>query len=108
MAVDGKLSEEQMIKRVFVFSDMEFYRAWRTPWETDYQAIVMKFGEKGYWSSAPEIVFWNLGDSRATPMPRNQKGVALVSEFSEEFDDHVLGGKWGFEPRGCHGKGSSW
>ncbi|KAG5520557.1 hypothetical protein RHGRI_033214 [Rhododendron griersonianum] len=85
VAVNGKLTEEQMIKRVFVFSDMEFDKASTTPWETDYQAIVRKFGEKGYGSSVPEIVFWNLGDSKATPVLGNQKGVALVSGFSKNL-----------------------
>ncbi|KAE9454797.1 hypothetical protein C3L33_13315, partial [Rhododendron williamsianum] len=85
VAVNGKLTEEQMIKRVFVFSDMEFDKASTTPWETDYQAIVRKFGEKGYGSSVPEIVFWNLGDSKVTPVLGNQKGVALVSGFSKNL-----------------------
>lgn len=109
VAVNGKLSEEQMIKRVFVFSDMEFDEAtaaclwqmedsesesesdmefdqetatgipntWQTnvnpskatkkTWETDYQVIQRKFRKKGY-QKMPEIVFWNLGDSAATPV----------------------------------------
>ncbi|KAF5746390.1 hypothetical protein HS088_TW06G00561 [Tripterygium wilfordii] len=62
VAVNGKLKEEQMIKRLFVFSDMEFDMASPNPWETDYQVIVMKFTEKGYGSAVPEIVFWNLSD----------------------------------------------
>ncbi|KAI8526777.1 hypothetical protein RHMOL_Rhmol12G0022500 [Rhododendron molle] len=85
VAVNGKLAEEHMIKRVFVFSDMEFGQVSARPWETDYQAIVRKFGEKGYGSSVPEIVFWNLRDSRATPVAGNQKGVALVSGFSKNL-----------------------
>ncbi|KAF7123483.1 hypothetical protein RHSIM_Rhsim12G0020500 [Rhododendron simsii] len=85
VAVNGKLTEEQMIKRVFMFSDMEFDEASTTPWETDYQAIVRKFGEKGYGSSVPEIVFLNLRDSKATPVLGNQKGVALVSGFSKNL-----------------------
>ncbi|KAL2469713.1 Uncharacterized conserved protein UCP015417 [Abeliophyllum distichum] len=84
VAVEGKLSEEQMIKRVFVFSDMEFDQASEKPWETDYQAVQRKFREKGY-QNVPEIVFWNLRDSRATPVMANQSGVALVSGFSKNL-----------------------
>ncbi|KAL2463609.1 hypothetical protein Fot_53265 [Forsythia ovata] len=84
VAVEGKLSEEQMIKRVFVFSDMEFDQASEKPWETDYQAIQRKFREKGY-QNVPEIVFWNLRDSRSTPVLANQSGVALVSGFSKNL-----------------------
>ncbi|OIW16581.1 hypothetical protein TanjilG_02787 [Lupinus angustifolius] len=85
VAVNGKLKEDQMVKRVFVFSDMEFDTASVNPWETDYQAITRKFNEKGYGSAVPQIVFWNLRDSRATPVPATQKGVALVSGFSKNL-----------------------
>ncbi|EXB81227.1 hypothetical protein L484_013168 [Morus notabilis] len=35
VAVRGNLKKEQMIKRVFVFSDMEFDKASANNWETD-------------------------------------------------------------------------
>ncbi|KAL1568153.1 hypothetical protein AAHA92_03554 [Salvia divinorum] len=85
VAVDGKLKAEEMIKRLFVFSDMEFDQASTNPWETDYEAIVRKYKEKGYGECVPEIVFWNLRDSMATPVAANQKGVALVSGYSKNF-----------------------
>ncbi|KAL0344940.1 UNVERIFIED_CONTAM: hypothetical protein Sradi_4325300 [Sesamum radiatum] len=85
VAVKGNLPTDRMIKRLFVFSDMEFDQASEVPWETDYQAIVRKFTEKGYGDCIPEIVFWNLRDSRATPVPGNQPGVALVSGFSKNL-----------------------
>ncbi|KAF7839061.1 plant/T31B5-30 protein [Senna tora] len=74
-----------MIKRVFVFSDMEFDQASSNPWETDYEAITRKYREKGFGCAVPQIVFWNLRDSRATPVPATQKGVALVSGFSKNL-----------------------
>lgn len=84
VAKAGKLSEDQMIKRLFVFSDMEFDQASLNPWETDYEAICRKFKESGY-TSVPEIVFWNLRESKATPVPSHQKGVSLVSGFSKNI-----------------------
>ncbi|XP_060178714.1 uncharacterized protein LOC132608931 [Lycium barbarum] len=84
VAVQGNLSEDQMIKRIFVFSDMEFDQASENAWETDYQAIQRKFSEKGY-KTVPEIVFWNLRDSRSTPVLEKQSGVALVSGFSKNL-----------------------
>ncbi|KAK9289009.1 hypothetical protein L1049_017480 [Liquidambar formosana] len=108
VAVNGNLSEDQMIKRVFVFSDMEFDRAsghwgnhwygcWsnsgldlgsqsrrRKGWETDYEVIKRKFNEKGF-NKVPEIVFWNLRDSSATPVAADESGVALVSGFSKNL-----------------------
>ncbi|KAM7255963.1 hypothetical protein ACFE04_011704 [Oxalis oulophora] len=91
VAVDGNLKPEQMIKRLFVFSDMEFDEASPNPWETDYDCIVRKFIEKGYGNCVPEIVFWNLRDSSSTPVPQTQKGVALVSGFSKNIMKIFLG-----------------
>ncbi|VVA89791.1 unnamed protein product [Arabis nemorensis] len=108
IAVEGKLKPEEMVKRVFVFSDMEFdeasgshyYQDYRHRyysgsdsgseaenggWETDYEAIVRKYKEKGYGEAVPEIVFWNLRASKSTPVTANQKGVALVSGFSKNL-----------------------
>ncbi|KAK9113372.1 hypothetical protein Syun_020169 [Stephania yunnanensis] len=85
VAVDGNLSEEQMIKRVLVFSDMEFDQASANDWETDYEAIRRKFRQSGYERAVPEIVFWNLRHSGATPVPAVQNGVALVSGFSKNL-----------------------
>lgn len=84
VAVEGRLKEDQLIKRVFVFSDMEFDQASANPWETDYEAIKRKFGEKGY-QNVPEIVFWNLRHSSSTPVMASQSGVALVSGFSKNI-----------------------
>ncbi|KAK2375492.1 hypothetical protein QL285_076381 [Trifolium repens] len=85
VAVNGNIKEDQMIKRIFVFSDMEFDQASANSWETDYQAITKKYREKGYGSAVPQIVFWNLRESNATPVPATQKGVALVSGFSKNL-----------------------
>lgn len=84
VAVSEKLSEDDMVKRVFVFSDMEFDQASSDPWETDYEAIERKFRGCGY-EKVPEIVFWNLRDSSSTPVTANQKGVALLSGFSKNL-----------------------
>ena len=115
VAVEANLSEDQLIQKVFVFSDMEFNEASghyygydsesesksesesveerqeerearlkRSGWETDYEVIQRKFREKGY-NKVPEIVFWNLRNSEATPVPSNQGGVALVSGFSKNL-----------------------
>ncbi|CAI0457901.1 unnamed protein product [Linum tenue] len=101
-AVENGASEEQMVRKVFVFSDMEFNMASghyhydgegegeeedQRPvegWETDYEAIQRKFKEKGF-SRVPEIVFWNLRDSSATPVKATQSGVALVSGYSKNL-----------------------
>ncbi|MQM10218.1 hypothetical protein Taro_043106 [Colocasia esculenta] len=85
VAVEGRLPEDKMIRRVFVFSDMEFDQASANSWETDYEAICRKFREKGYGSAVPQIIFWNLRSSRSVPVVAGQKGVALVSGFSKNM-----------------------
>ncbi|CAD6341479.1 unnamed protein product [Miscanthus lutarioriparius] len=84
-AVDGRLPKEKMIRTVFVFSDMEFDEASASPWETDYQAICRKFNDAGYGDAVPHIVFWNLRDSKSTPVTSTQPGVAMVSGFSKNL-----------------------
>ncbi|KAI3956925.1 hypothetical protein MKX01_000959 [Papaver californicum] len=101
VAVEDNLKEDQMIKRLFVFSDMEFNEAnprinynpyhysynrqsCAAEWETDYQVRQNKFREKGY-MNVPEIVFWNLRESLSTPVLDQQKGVAIVSGFSKNM-----------------------
>ncbi|KAL8208209.1 hypothetical protein R6Q57_007621 [Mikania cordata] len=85
VASNCRLTQQQMIKRVFVFSDMEFDVASVNPWETDYQVIKRKFPDKGYGCAVPEMVFWKLRDSRAAPVAANDHGVALVSGFSKNL-----------------------
>ncbi|CAH2046607.1 unnamed protein product [Thlaspi arvense] len=108
VAVEGNLTDDQMIKRLFVFSDMEFDSAtkdsgmdsdWeleyeerlkkakqrsQEKWETDNEVAQRKYKEKGF-ENVPEIVFWNLRDSSATPVVAKQKGVAMVSGFSKNL-----------------------
>ncbi|KAG2593646.1 hypothetical protein PVAP13_5NG012552 [Panicum virgatum] len=68
-AVDGLLPKDKMIRTVF----------------TDYQVICRKFTDAGYGDAVPQIVFWNLRDSRSTPVTSTQPGVAMVSGFSKNL-----------------------
>ncbi|KAK1395296.1 hypothetical protein POM88_014352 [Heracleum sosnowskyi] len=82
VAVAAKLSEDQMIKTVFVFSDWDRYSA--SVWETDYMVIQKKFKENGY-ERVPNIVFWNLGYPSKTPVTATQNGVAKLSGYSKKL-----------------------
>ncbi|GJN38979.1 hypothetical protein PR202_gb28067 [Eleusine coracana subsp. coracana] len=99
VAVAGKLPPERMVRKVFVFSDMEFDQASSRPWETDHEAITRKFTEAGYGDAVPEIVFWNLRDSLPVPVTAEQKGVALVSGFSKNMMKLFLDGEGIASPR---------
>eukprot|EP01018_Ginkgo_biloba_P017155 Gb_26616 [translate_table: standard] len=82
MAVKCGLESDKMIKQLLVFSDMEFDQAAAYPWQTDYMVIKRKFRDAGY-GAPPKIVFWNLRDSKSTPVVNEEDGVAMVSGFSK-------------------------
>ncbi|PQP93230.1 uncharacterized protein Pyn_22756 [Prunus yedoensis var. nudiflora] len=98
VAVNGNLKPEHMIKRIFVFSDMEFDEASSNSWETDYEVIQRKYKEKGYENAVPQIVFWNLRHSMSTPVPSTEPGVALLSGFSKNLMKIFLDGDGDVRP----------
>ncbi|KAG0374489.1 hypothetical protein BGX24_010329 [Mortierella sp. AD032] len=86
-AVANKLPKEEMVKTMFIFSDMEFDQAVQGtsgPNEmfTNYSVVKRNFESAGY--DLPQIVFWNLaGSSKGNkPAKADQRGVAMVSGFS--------------------------
>ncbi|RKU40270.1 hypothetical protein DL546_002206 [Coniochaeta pulveracea] len=92
MAIQNKLTQEQMVKRVFVFSDMHFNEANPFEWESSYEKIRRLYKEAGY--EMAELVFWNLAGGRAgytgygdpiapKPVTAEEQGVAMVSGYSQ-------------------------
>ncbi|KAI0728864.1 hypothetical protein C8Q72DRAFT_916471 [Fomitopsis betulina] len=91
IAVENKVKPEDMIKTLFVFSDMQFDEATSAHpsnrWETSHDAIERAYQEAGY--EVPRIVFWDLAahDVRgpglsAMPVTSDKKGVALMNGFA--------------------------
>jgi hypothetical protein len=96
LAIKHQLKQEDMVKQVFVFSDMEFDAAGNDAprWSTSYERIKAKFEEAGY--EMPKLIFWNLaygrgysysgwGDDEERPKPvqADEPGTALVSGYSQ-------------------------
>ncbi|KAI9703471.1 MAG: hypothetical protein M1820_005775 [Bogoriella megaspora] len=102
IAVKNKLPAEDMVKTVFVFSDMQFDAAesYSSTWDkSSFERIQKLYKEAGY--EMPQLVFWNLaggraghiagygtrygfGDPRAPkPVDAQELGVALVSGYSQ-------------------------
>ena len=73
------LKPDDMVKTLFVFSDMEFDCATSRPWSTDLEVIKDKFQRAGY--PVPEIVFWNLRSTASRPTTHSEPGVAMLSGF---------------------------
>ncbi|PUZ54092.1 LOW QUALITY PROTEIN: hypothetical protein GQ55_5G102200 [Panicum hallii var. hallii] len=85
-AVAGGLRRDMMVKRVFVLSDMDFdgWAGSAAAWVTEYQGISNHFSAEGF--AAPEVVFWNVGTSKASmPVVAAQEGAALVSGYSKNL-----------------------
>jgi hypothetical protein len=87
LAIRHRVPREEMVKRLFVFSDMQFDAADGAGrddaggWATNHDAIERVYAEAGY--DVPEIVYWNLaGELQTVPTEAGRKGVALMSGFS--------------------------
>ena len=87
LAIKHNLKPEDMIKRLFVFTDMQFDEAGEhnannaATWETSHDVVERKFREAGY--ELPEIVYWDLNPfACTTPVLDDRKGVVLMNGFS--------------------------
>lgn len=80
-----RLSPEQMVKKIFVFTDMQFDAATQAGrYQTAYDAVKKMYADAGY--TVPQIVFWNLRDTHSSfPVRKDTPGVALMSGFSSEM-----------------------
>jgi len=79
-----RLTPAQMIKKVFVFTDMQFNSASNASYATAFEVIKAKYAAAGY--TLPQIVFWNLRDTRVSfPVQKDAPGVAMMSGFSGEM-----------------------
>lgn len=106
MAIRGKMTQEELPKQVFVFSDMDFNTAHNSGafdeygnridqrWTTSYERVQQDFKDAGY--EMPKLVFWNLaggagsvesfrrdGDPAPKPITAAEEGTALVSGYSQ-------------------------
>jgi hypothetical protein len=87
MALKHNLSQEDMVKQVFVFSDMQFDAAEDrnhrpNGWTTSFERIKANFAAEGY--LMPKLIFWNLAGHRTDkPVTMDDANTALVSGYSQ-------------------------
>lgn len=96
VALNNKLSQEDLPSTIVIISDMEFDAACgRT---NNLEAIKKQYTQAGY--ITPKIVFWNVkGRVGNVPAQANEKDVALVSGASPAIVKNVLSGV-DYTPRG--------
>lgn len=102
-AVNNKMSQDDLPKRILVVSDMEFDNATSIrgygqhfhimeQYKTLFQTIKDRWTAAGY--TMPEIVFWNVNSRTQTiPVTTNEVGVILVSGFSVNNVNMILSGE---------------
>ena len=90
-AKQHKLKAEDLPKRIFIVSDMQFDMAFAKHGreETNFGAIDAKYKASGY--SRPQLVFWNVnGSSDDYPVTVNEQGTAMISGFSTSVMKAIL------------------
>lgn len=88
-SLDAKLSKEEMIKTLFIFTDMQF-NAIDTKSYSTLEYAKKEFNLNGY--DFPQIICWNLrtSSSKSIPCLQNDRGIILMSGFSSELLKHVI------------------
>ena len=110
VAVENKISQEDMVKQVIVFSDMHFDAAQGTnqmygsygmkestekSWGGSFERIKARYAEAGY--EMPRLVFWNLAAGKGSswgnnggrevvapkPVTKEEVGTMIVSGYSQ-------------------------
>lgn len=80
-AVRHQLPQEQLPRRLYIITDMEFDCCTEDASLTNFEAAKRRFGEAGY--RLPEVVFWNIDSrQRQQPVSANEQGVTLLSGLS--------------------------
>ncbi|CUA70313.1 putative protein L728 [Acanthamoeba polyphaga mimivirus] [Rhizoctonia solani] len=97
-AVKNKVEPEDMVKRLFVFSDMQFDQSvHKSPsngenaWQTTHDRVANAFKEAGY--EPPEIVYWNLQRRTTKPVLKDTPGTALLTGFSANMMKLFMAGE---------------
>ncbi|CAB4281013.1 unnamed protein product [Prunus armeniaca] len=84
VVVNENLKAEQIIKKVFVFTDFRgFFSCTST---TLYEAKQSKYEAQGYGNDAmPHILLWNICDWKFPHSKEHHPGVTMVSGFSDNL-----------------------
>jgi hypothetical protein len=88
-AIKNHISNDNMVKNIFVFSDMQFDIANNNNWNTSFENMQIEFRKHNY--DLPHMIFWNLrGDTIDFPTNAGQIGVTLMSGYSSELMKYIL------------------
>jgi hypothetical protein len=88
LALKNSIKPEDMIKRIFIFTDMQFDAGVGTKseagnWTTNYDVIKAEYAKHGY--EVPEIVYWDLSNGGTVEAKSDTPGVAMMNGFSAQM-----------------------
>ncbi len=89
-AVKNKVVPSEMIKRLYIVSDMEFDNAMIADVDkTLFEQIEEKYNKYGY--EMPELVFWNVdARNKQFPMSMDSRGFLNVAGFNPSILEYLL------------------
>lgn len=87
VAVKNNLSNDEVVKKIYIVSDMQFDSATRG-YGNIFGNMKKEFNNAGY--DFPNIVFWNVNAYGNQPMTMNAQGVQLVSGYSPSILQQLL------------------
>lgn len=90
--VECKLTDDDMPKRLFIISDMQFNQADKGGnGVTNIEAVNAQYKKAGF--TRPQIVFWNVnGSSTDFPVTMDESGTMMISGFSPSILKAVING----------------
>lgn len=100
-AISNRISQDEMLDKLYIISDMEFDRATRGYYgkrtasitETLFQTISKRFEAAGY--IMPQLVFWNVNArNKQFPMGMDERGFQNVSGFSPSILTSLMTGEF--------------
>jgi hypothetical protein len=87
------LRQDDMPKRLWIISDMQFNQVTGNKHLTNFQEIERMYKDSGY--TRPQIIFWNVnGESLDFPVTSDQNGTVMISGFSSSIMKTILSGKY--------------
>ncbi len=90
-AVDGKCSQEELPKVLYIISDMQFDSQMDNCDETNFETAKRLFNEAGY--ELPHVVFWNVNARDDSPATKYDGNVTLISGSSQSTFKYAVAGK---------------
>jgi hypothetical protein len=86
------ISQDQMPKRLYILSDMQFDAAIGSDTKTVFESIEDMYSNTIY--KRPDIIFWNLRSDTTVDFPvcESQDGVGCISGFSPSILKNILNG----------------